>query len=198
MPILPFYLAHGAGAGHQSVFLMQLCDVITSTRKHPVIPVTFEYMKQQEALGKRRPPPRFETLIPEFAHQIAHEKACVVAGKSMGGRVATQLSHLPMVKAIVCYGFPFYPVGKPEKHRLSFLNEIQVPCLIIQGTRDPLGHFDWVSRQALPDNIDILWIEGADHDFKTLKKYNKNIAYNIRQIAEETAKWLTQNTSVQE
>ena len=198
MPILPFYLAHGAGAGHQSDFLMQLRDVITSTRQHPVIPVTFDYMKQQEALGKRRPPPRLETLIPEFSQKIAHEKSCIVAGKSMGGRVATQLSHLPMVKAIVCYGFPFYPVGKPEKHRLSFLNVIQVPCLIIQGTKDPLGHFDWVSRQALPDNIDILWIEGADHDFKTLKKYNKSIADNIRQIAQETEKWLTQNTSVQQ
>lgn len=197
MSTLPFYLAHGAGAGHQNDFLTQLCDAITSTRQHPVIPVTFEYMKQQEVLGKKRPPPRFETLIPEFCQVIQREQACVVAGKSMGGRVATQLSHLPMVKGIVCYGFPFYPVGKPEKHRLSFLNDVQVPCLIIQGTRDPLGHFDWVSRQVLPDNIDILWIEGADHDFKTLKKYNKSIADNIRQIALETDKWLTQNTSAQ-
>ncbi len=197
MSTLPFYLAHGAGAGHQNDFLIQLCDAISTVRKHPVIPVTFDYMQLQEALGKKRPPPRFETLIPEFSRQIEHEKACVVAGKSMGGRVAAQLSHLPMVKAIVCYGFPFYPAGKPEKHRLSFLEDVQVPCLIIQGTRDPLGHFDWVSRQALPDNIDILWIEGADHDFKTLKKYNKTIADNIRQIALETEKWLAQNTSVQ-
>lgn len=188
-----FYLAHGAGAGHHNDFLIQLSAAISEQRKQSVLPVTFSYMKEQEHSLKKRPPPRFVTLVPEYRHYIKHEEACVVAGKSMGGRVATQLSHLPMVKAIVCFGFPFYPAGKPEKNRLSFLSDLNVPCLIIQGTRDQLGGYDWVSQQDIPENVDVVWIEGADHDFKTLKKYNRNVSDTVTQIAKITHQWLVKN-----
>ncbi|WP_421852062.1 alpha/beta family hydrolase [Marinomonas sp.] len=190
---LPFYLAHGAGAGHSSTFLTLLCNAISEQRQQVVIPVTFSYMQEQERTGKKRPPPRFTTLVPEYAECIANEKNCIVAGKSMGGRVATQLSDLPMVKAIVCYGFPFYPAGKPEKHRLAFLDELKSPCLIIQGTRDQLGSYEWVSQQSLPENVDIIWVEGADHDFKALKKYNTSIEDTILEIAAYTKNWLEKN-----
>ena len=190
---IPFYLAHGAGAGHSNSFLKQLCDAISEQRQQTVVPVTFSYMQEQELSGKRRPPPRFNTLIPEFTSYIENEEACIVAGKSMGGRVATQLSHLPMTKAVVCFGFPFYPAGKPEKHRLAFLAELQAPCLIIQGTRDALGSYDWVTRQSLPDSVNILWIEGADHDFDTLKKYNKSTEDTVLELAVKTKNWLDKN-----
>ncbi len=95
-----------------------------------------------------------------------------------------------MVKGVVCFGFPFYPAGKPEKHRLSFLENLTAPCLIIQGTRDQLGSLEWVSRQTLPSNVEIIWIEGADHDFKTLKKYNRSIDDTISEISAHTKNWL--------
>lgn len=194
MKIPPIYIAHGAGAGHKSDFLARLTDALTKHTKQVVHPVTFSYMAEQERTGRKRPPPNFKSLIPEFEQLIADEDACVVAGKSMGGRVATQLTHLSCVKAVVCFGFPFYPSGKPEKNRLSFLEGLKQPCLIIQGTRDQLGSLDWVSRQSLPDNVEVLWIEGADHDFKTLKKLNKSIDDTILEVATYTKKWLELNT----
>ena len=194
MDMLPFYIAHGAGAGHNNLFLKQLCDALSAQRKQTVIPVTFAYMQEQEQSGKKRPPPRFNTLVPEYSDCIKHQKACIVSGKSMGGRVATQLSELPMVKAVVCFGFPFYPVGKPEKNRLSFLEALQVPCLIIQGTRDRLGSYEWVSQQTLPSHVDIIWIEGADHDFKTLKKHGKTTEDTVSELANSTHNWLKANT----
>lgn len=192
MKNLPFYLAHGAGAGHTNSFLSALGDAISLAINCPITPVTFSYMQEVEYSGKKRPPPPFKHLIPELSNYIKNEEACVVAGKSMGGRVATQLSNLPMVKAIVCFGFPFYPAGKPEKHRLSFLESMEVPCLIVQGTRDQLGSYDWVRQQSLPKNISIVWIEGADHDFKVLKKYNKTVAETISNIADITQTWLNE------
>lgn len=187
---LPFYLAHGAGAGHSNAFLNALGIAISKKMNQDIIPVTFSYMKEQESTAKKRPPPPFKYLVPEFENCIGKEKACVVAGKSMGGRVATQLSNFPMVKAIVCFGFPFYPAGKPEKNRLSFLDDLQVPCLIIQGTRDQLGSYDWVSQQSLPKNVKVIWLEGADHDFKTLKKQKQSISDTILSLAEITQSWL--------
>ena len=194
MKSLPIYIAHGAGAGHENSFLTGLRCALSDQTKQVVYPVTFSYMAEQERTGKKRPPPRFQSLVPEFEQLVKNEDACVVAGKSMGGRVATQITHLPNVKAVICFGFPFYPPGKPEKHRLSFLEELKKPCLIIQGTRDQLGSFDWVSQQTLPDNIEILWIEGADHDFKTLKKLNKNIDDTILELAMHVKTWLKLNT----
>ena len=191
MKFTSFYLAHGAGAGHNNDFLRDLNLALSSHLSTVVNPITFSYMQDQELAGKKRPPPRFSTLIPEFESYIEGEKLCVVAGKSMGGRVASQLSHLPQVKSIVCFGFPFYPSGKPEKHRLNFLSDLKVPCLIIQGTRDQLGNRDWVSQQTLPNNVSIVWVEGADHDFKTLKKQNKDITETINEIASITQKWLS-------
>ncbi|QRV24103.1 alpha/beta family hydrolase [Marinomonas foliarum] len=194
MKTLPIYFAHGAGAGHKNDFLVRLCNALNEQTKQVVHPVTFSYMAEQERTGNKRPPPNFKSLIPEFEQLIENEDACVVAGKSMGGRVGTQLSHLPCVKAVICFGFPFYPAGKPEKNRLSFLEGLKQPCLIIQGTRDQLGSLDWVSRQSLPDNVEVLWIEGADHDFKTLKKLNKSIDDTILELAAHTKKWLELNT----
>jgi predicted alpha/beta-hydrolase family hydrolase len=194
MNTLPFYIAHGAGAGHNNPFLKRLCVKISEQRKHTIIPVTFSYMQEQEQSGKRRPPPRFNTLIPEYSDLIKHEQACIVGGKSMGGRVATQLTELAMVKAVICFGFPFYPAGKPEKNRLSFLSELQVPCLIIQGTRDQLGSYEWVNQQSLPNLVEIIWVEGADHDFKTLKKHGKTINNTISELATSTHNWLQAHT----
>lgn len=185
-----FYLAHGAGVGHKNEFMTQLCRSLSEEAQQTVYPVAFSYMQEQERSGKKRPPPRFNTLIPEFSKCIEQERSCIVAGKSMGGRVASQLTNLPMVKGVVCFGFPFYPAGKPEKHRLSFLENLTAPCLIIQGTRDQLGSLEWVSRQNLPSNVEIIWIEGADHDFKTLKKYNRSIDDTISEISAHTKNWL--------
>ncbi|MCB5160327.1 alpha/beta family hydrolase [Marinomonas algarum] len=188
---MPFYLAHGAGAGHSSSFLQQLNRALLSSGIESVIPMTFDYMKQQEAMGKKRPPPAFAKLIPEYEAVISKQKkSCVVSGKSMGGRVASQLSACPMVKAVVCFGFPFHPAGKTEKHRLAFLQALQVPCLIVQGTRDRLGGFEWVSQQSISHLVEIVWVEGADHDFNVLKKYNRNQDDVVNEIAATVVKWL--------
>lgn len=185
-----FYLAHGAGAGHHSVFLSRLGDSLSRLDGLCLNPVTFKYMQDQELSGKKRLPPRFSLLIPEYEQAIKSEKKCIIAGKSMGGRVASQLSHLPSVDGVICFGFPFYPVGKKEKHRLAFLEALEKPCLIIQGTRDKLGSLEWVSEQVLPDTVEIAWIEGADHDFKILKKYNKNEQEIIDNMVSIVEKWL--------
>ena len=187
---LPLFLAHGAGAGHSNAFLQSLSVALSERMLNTVIPVTFSYMAEQEKTGKKKPPPKFNTLIPEYKKAISAEQLCIVAGKSMGARVATQLTQDQKVKAVICYGFPFYPSGKPEKHRLSYLEDLKAPCLIIQGTRDQLGSYEWVSQQSLSSNIEIFWVEGADHDFKTLKKYNRTLEDTINELADLTKNWL--------
>ena len=178
-------MAHGAGLGHGGGFLNSFAVTFCRTQKMNYFPLTFDYMSKIEATGKRRPPNQFPQLVEEYKNKLAinvDHDSIIVAGKSMGGRVASQLSEDKRVAAIVCLGFPFYQQGKPEKHRLAFLKDIKKPCLIIQGTRDAFGKPAWVKQQALNANIRLHWLDGADHDFNMLKSTGKNQLQVIDEI----------------
>ena len=62
----------------------------------------------------------------------------------MGGRIATHLAAqgLDSLAGVVCFGYPLHPPGKgddPTRSRLSELEAVQVPTLVVQGERDPFG-----------------------------------------------------------
>lgn len=94
-------LAHGSGAGHQSsLFLQALTSAFELDGLYHVVPVTFKYMEKQEKAGKKSPPSKFDHLVEEYSEQIPEDGNVVLAGKSLGGRVATQLSSHKSVQAI--------------------------------------------------------------------------------------------------
>ncbi len=194
-----FYMAHGAGLGHSGGFLDRFAVTFCRTKKMNYLPLTFEYMAQIESTGKRRPPTRFLQLVDEYKSKLemdAKKASIIVAGKSMGGRVAAQLSSDERVAGIVCLGFPFYQQGKPEKHRLAFLENIEKPCLIIQGTRDALGKQVWVEQQSLHPNIKLHWFDGADHDFNVLKSAAKSQSQVMDEINQIIHDWVKNDLSV--
>lgn len=193
MTEISFFMVHGAGKGHDGVFLSKFADAFQHKIKLSYIPMTFAYMQRIEATGQRRPPPKFDSLVEEFSQQLnelAKSEVNIVAGKSMGGRVATQLSADPKVVGIVCFGFPFHQQGKPEKHRLAFLENLTKPCLIFQGTRDAFGRPEWVNQQTLSDKVRLKWIEGANHDFELLKSLKKSQDQLIEEMLLELDQWL--------
>jgi predicted alpha/beta-hydrolase family hydrolase len=76
----------------------------------------------------RKPPPRAETLIPEYRVAVAALGAkvpLIIGGKSMGGRVASmvadELYAAGSIKGLLCLGYPFHPPGKPEQLRTKHL-----------------------------------------------------------------------------
>ena len=186
-------MAHGAGLGHSGGFLNKFAVTFCRTQEIAYFPVTFDYMVQMEQSKKRRPPTRFPLLVNEFVQKLdsnAESDSIIVAGKSMGGRVASQLSDEDKVAGIVCLGFPFHQQGKPEKHRLAFLEKVNKPCLIIQGTRDAFGKPDWVNAQGLNENIKLHWFDGADHDFNVLKSCQKNEEQVLLEINQIIQDWI--------
>ena len=62
----------------------------------------------------------------------------VVGGRSLGARVAWTAEAVGAV-AVLCLAFPVHPPGRPEASRLSELDEVNVPVLVVQGERDPFG-----------------------------------------------------------
>ena len=94
----------------------------------------------------------------------------------MGGRIASILTSEKThtdIAGCICLGYPFHPPGKPEKLRTAHLQEIDTPCLIIQGTRDPFGKKEEVRDYDMDSRIQIAWIEDGEHSLKTTKNHQK-------------------------
>ena len=106
----------------------------------------FPYMQRQRLLGKKRPPDRAEKLIEHFREQVSAlsvSSSLFVGGKSMGGRIASLLAASlfdeDQIKACLCLGYPFHPLGRPDNLRIEHLQKITAPVLIVQGERMPWG-----------------------------------------------------------
>ena len=177
-------LAHGAGAPMDSAFMEHLAaDIAAAGLK--VARFEFPYMAAQREDGRKRPPNRMPVLLDAFREACAQcEGPVYVAGKSMGGRVASMLADELGARAAVCFGYPFHPPRKPEKTRTAHLLAIETPTLIIQGTRDPFGKPDEVSGYGLGARVAVHWLDTGDHDFMPLKSSGQTQQQLISQAAE--------------
>ena len=63
----------------------------------------------------------------------------IAGGRSAGARVACRTAAETNADAVLCLAFPVHPPGKPEKTRLSELDAVTVPVLVVQGASDPFG-----------------------------------------------------------
>lgn len=168
-------LAHGSGAPMDSPAMNAAADALASEGLR-VARFEFSYMAARRTEGSRRPPPRAETLNPEFRAAVADLAATgplVIGGKSMGGRVASMVADGLLaegrIAGLLCLGYPFHPPEKPAQLRTAHLMALATPTLICQGTRDPFGTKDEVPGYGLPERIRFLWLEDGDHDLKPRK-----------------------------
>ncbi|MFL5010749.1 alpha/beta family hydrolase [Rhizobium sp.] len=168
-------LAHGAGAPMDSASMTAAANALAGVGFR-VARFEFAYMAARRTSEGRKPPPRAETLNPEYEAAIAELGASsplIIGGKSMGGRVASMVAddlyRRGKIAGLLCLGYPFHPPGQPEKLRTGHLTGLATPALICQGTRDEFGTRDEVSGYDLSDRIEILWLEDGDHDLKPRK-----------------------------
>lgn len=168
-------LAHGAGAPMDSASMTAAANALAGVGFR-VARFEFAYMAARRTSEGRKPPPRAESLNPEYEAAIAALGASgplIIGGKSMGGRVASMIAddlyHRGKIAGLLCLGYPFHPPGQPEKLRTAHLTGLRTPALICQGTRDEFGTRDEVPGYDLSDRIEILWLEDGDHDLKPRK-----------------------------
>jgi predicted alpha/beta-hydrolase family hydrolase len=158
----------------------------------------FDYMAARRSSIGRKPPPRAERLEPEYLAAIkalGTKGALIIGGKSMGGRVASMIADelyaSGRIIGLVCLGYPFHPVGKPDQLRTAHLADMKTPMLIAQGTRDPFGTREEVATYKLSQNIQILWLEDGDHDLKPRKSMSGfSAADHLRTLAEAVSSWV--------
>jgi len=172
-------LAHGAGAGMKTPFLSAFA---TGLAEHGFRVARFEfpYMAALSTTGKRRPPDREPVLRAAWLQVVEGlgRDRLVIGGKSMGGRMASLVADDASVAGLVCLGYPFHPVGKPDKLRIAHLQAIRTPTLILQGTRDPFGTRDEVAGYRLASSVEVQWLEDGNHDFTPRKASGRTQSQN--------------------
>jgi uncharacterized protein len=185
-------LAHGAGAAMDSPAMNAITKSLADAGFR-VARFEFGYMASRRASAGRKPPPRAETLCPEYVAAIAALKArgpLIIGGKSMGGRVASMIADEHHAAGLLCLGYPFHPVDKPTQLRTAHLADLKTPTLIVQGTRDPFGTREEVAGYKLSKAIKILWLEDGDHDLRPRKAVSGfSMADHLKMLAAKTAAW---------
>lgn len=171
-PIAALVLAHGAGAGQQSRFMV---DAARGLAERGIVTATFDfdYIRMGRKVPDRAPALEATwraTVAAARTHPDMAGLPLFIGGKSMGGRIASHLAAAgePGIAGLVMFGYPLHPPGKPETRRDAHLPSIRVPMLFIQGSRDAFGTPDEI-RALLPslDARTVLHeIRGGDHSFK--------------------------------
>lgn len=188
-------LAHGAGAPMDSASMAATAKALAAAGFR-VARFEFAYMAARR-YGHRKPPPRAETVNPEYVaavEALGAKGPLIIGGKSMGGRVASmvadELHAAGKIAGLLCLGYPFHPPTKPEQLRTKHLAGLKTPTLICQGTRDEFGSREEVAGYALSNQIEILWLEDGDHDLKPRKSVSGfSTADHLKTLAETVADW---------
>ncbi len=189
-------LAHGAGAPMDSPAMTAISQALAAQDLR-VVRFEFAYMANRRTDGSKRPPPRADKLNHEYlaaVDALQIEGPVIIGGKSMGGRVASmiadELFNADRIAGLLCVGYPFHPIGKPEKLRTEHLMGLQTPTLICQGTRDPFGSTDEVAAYDLSSAIQMSWFEDGDHDLKPRKRVSGfTQADHLKSMAATVAVW---------
>jgi hypothetical protein len=185
-------LAHGAGAPMDSDWMNDMAARLAAQGVN-VLRFEFPYMAQRRVDGGKRPPNPAPKLLECWRGVYAEVRRHVtgplaIGGKSMGGRMASLLADDLGADALVCLGYPFYAVGKPEKPRVEHLARLKTRTLIVQGDRDALGNRQAVEGYALSPSIEVMWLAAGDHDLKPLKAsgftHEKHLAATASRVAE--------------
>jgi predicted alpha/beta-hydrolase family hydrolase len=137
-------LGHGAGGGIAAPDLVAAADAAIARG------VSVALVEQPYRVAGRKAPAPAAQLDDNWLIVVAHllegelrDHALIVGGRSMGARVACRTAGDAGAVGVLCLAFPLVPPrrrgAKPAQSRLSELEAVTVPMLVLQGKTDPFG-----------------------------------------------------------
>jgi uncharacterized protein len=143
-PRAALVLGHGAAGGVTSRDLVTVTDVARSQG------VSVALVEQPYRVAGRSAPAPARQLDAAWTAVIDHLLASelgglplLVGGRSLGARVACRTEEATGAVAVLCLAFPLQPPRRsgatPAPSRLSELDMVSVPTLVVQGARDRFG-----------------------------------------------------------
>ena len=194
-------LGHGAGANQLSGF-MRLFAAGLAERGLDVVTFNFLYTEQGRKIPD--PAPRLESCYRAVIDAVVKHKRLkgnrlVIGGKSMGGRIASQVAaaHPDNIDGLVFLGYPLHPPGRPDKLRSEHLPQIKVPMLFAQGSRDAFGTKQEIETiiKKLKLRAELYPIDGGDHSFKVPKTSGLSQTDVHNQAMDYIAEWVSRHSA---
>ncbi|OPY75311.1 MAG: Alpha/beta hydrolase family protein [Syntrophorhabdus sp. PtaU1.Bin050] len=189
-------VAHGAGNDMNTPLIVSFSEGLAMAG-YPTLRFNFLYREH----GKKAPD-RQEVLVEtwqsvyRFAVEAigADTDSWVAAGKSLGGRIASQMvsDGLLPVDRLIFLGYPLHPFDNKEKLRDTHLRRIEIPMLFFAGTRDPLCDMEKLNGvlKQFQAPWDLYTIDGGDHSFHVPKKTGMQDGEIFERIVSKTLDWL--------
>jgi len=189
-----YVLAHGAGAGMRHRF-MEAVAAGLSERGVATLRYQFPYT---EVGGRRPDPPAVLQTTVRSAVAAARNAApglpLLAGGKSLGGRMTSSAAargELAGVRGLVFLGFPLHAPNRPGIERAEHLDAVQLPMLLLQGTRDALADLALMRTVCgrLGERATLHVVEGGDHSFAVLKRSGRTQEEVMAELADTIVSW---------
>lgn len=133
-------LGHGAGGG------ITAPDLVAARNAALGEGVSVALVEQPyRVAGRRSPAPAqqldaaWTAVVEHLGGDQLHGTPLLVGGRSIGARVACRTAASVGATGVLCLAFPLHPPGRPAATRLSELDAVTLPTLVVQGERDPFG-----------------------------------------------------------
>jgi predicted alpha/beta-hydrolase family hydrolase len=187
-------VAHGAGAGQSSPFLVRFANGLAA---RGIDTATFDFPYMTARRSAPDPAPVLEASwrgAIERARRELGPRPLFIGGKSMGGRIASHVAAqgAPDIAGVFFLGYPLHPPGNPGKRRDAHLPDIHEPMLFVQGTRDQFGTSEEIAA-LLPSlrRATLHVVADGDHSFKVrVRTAGMSQDEVIEQILDEVVQWM--------
>ena len=190
-----YVMAHGAGAGMTHPFMASLANDL-ATRGVATLRFQFPYMERG---SKRTDQPKLAQATVRAAVAEAAKRLpglpLLAGGKSFGGRMTSQaqaVAPLADVRGLVFVGFPLHPAGKPAIERAAHLDDVRIPMLFLQGTKDELAELPLLESvvDRLGARARLALFEDADHAFHVPARTGRRDADVRSSIVDAMESWI--------
>jgi predicted alpha/beta-hydrolase family hydrolase len=192
-PRTTLVLAHGAGGRQTHPWMVAMAKALV---ERGLDVVTFDFLYTH---ARRRLPDRNEILEATWRAVLAAVRArdergarLFAGGKSMGGRIATQVAAdwdgpAEKVDGLVSFGYPLHPPGRPDKLRVAHLPKVKAPALFVQGSRDAFGTPEELRPfvDEMPSGARVYVVDGGDHSLVLPKSAGQRPEDVVARVADE-------------
>jgi predicted alpha/beta-hydrolase family hydrolase len=185
-----FVYAPGAGSSLLDPFGAYAANALAS-RGVEVVRIEFPYMA-----AKKKAPDRAPVLEATWRAAIesvrAKDRKLVVGGRSMGGRIASQVvAQGVKVDALALFAYPLHPPGRPDRMRDEHLASIPCRTLFCSGTNDAFAAPDELRAAASKvKRSTVHLLEAADHGFAVKKSTGRSREDVWAEAVEAMTRWL--------
>ena len=168
-PAAAIVLAHGAGAGQKSAWMVKAATALTE-RGISCATFDFPYISAGRKVPDKAPvlENHWRAMLTEARREFK-KLPLFIGGKSMGGRIASHIASQGAegLSGVVFFGYPLHPPGRADQRRDAHLPQIAQPMLFVQGSRDTFGTEGEITA-LLPrlQKATLHVIPGGDHSFK--------------------------------